>query len=182
MLWNEIKTIYNAMGGGKYMIEEPITQVQHAIQTSLQVKRLGGDEMLQIAGLLHDIGHLIQPVINPTDNVDDSHEIVGTEWLKSRGVDKCITEPIRLHVDAKRYLCNITENYISKLSPASRHTLTLQNGIMSDTEATDFESNPYFKAALILRRADDLGKDISLDSLPSFDSFEKLVNLAIKNE
>ena len=137
--------------------------------------------MLQIAALLHDIGHLVQPIINPSDNINDSHEVVGAEWLKSRGVSKCITEPIRLHVDAKRYLCNIDKNYISKLSSASKHTLTLQNGIMSDTEATDFESNPYFKSALILRKADDIGKDISLDSLPDFDSFEELVKIAIKN-
>lgn len=175
MLWNEIREIYFTRGDQRYMIEEHITQIQHGIQTSLKVKELGGSEALQVAGLLHDIGHLVQDNINPSDNIDDRHEVVGSEWLKSRGFHISVYYPAELHVNAKRYLCARDEKYIDTLSPASKHTLILQSGIMTDEECKKFEKDIYFKDAILIRKADDLGKDIAVDDLPSFDEFESLV-------
>lgn len=174
-MWSEIKSIYRDRGDERYMIGEPITQIQHAIQTSLQIKQMGGNESLQVAGLLHDIGHLVQTYISPSDNVDDMHENIGTEWLKTAGFGPDVYEPARLHVKAKKYMCLRDDDYIQKLSPASRHTLTLQGGIMSEKEADDFENEKYFDDAILVRKGDDLGKNINLDSIPNFDSFKSLV-------
>lgn len=174
-MWAEIASIYRARGGNRYMIEEPITQIQHGIQTALQIKQLGGNESLQVAGLLHDIGHLVQVNINPSDNIDDMHENIGAEWLKVRGFGPNVCEPARLHVKAKKYMCLRDEEYMEKLTPASKHTLTLQGGIMTQKEADEFEQEPYFNDAILVRKSDDLGKNINLENLPDFSSFKPLV-------
>lgn len=174
-MWKEIETLYQVRGGEKYMIEEPITQSQHAIQTALQIKKMGGSESLQVSGLLHDIGHLIDKNIDPSENIDDKHEIKGGNWLKSRGFGPLVYNPIMMHVNAKKYMCCKDQEYISTLSKASKHTLKLQGGIMTNEEASLFEKEKYFKQAIMLRKADDLGKEISLEYLPEFNTFKELV-------
>lgn len=174
-MWQEILSIYKNRGDEKYMIGEPITQIQHAIQTCQYIKKTGGCESLQVAGLLHDIGHLVQTYNNPEDGVDDKHEIIGSQWLKDRGFGPGVYEPIKNHVDSKKYLCAKIDSYIDTLTDASRCTLLLQGGIMSETQMKIFENERYFKESLILREADDSGKNINITELPEFDSFGHLV-------
>lgn len=77
-----------------------------------------------------------------------------------------VTEPLRLHVLAKRYLCAIEPEYLEALSPASRHSLELQGGPCSPEEVAVFERNPYADEAVRLRRWDDVGKIAGLDTPP----------------
>ena len=69
-----------------------------------------------------------------------------------------VSEPVRLHVPAKRYLCATDASYFGMLSPASVHTLKLQGGPMNAQEIERFEQEPHHRAAVRVRRWDDQGK------------------------
>ena len=77
----------------------------------------------------------------PTRGLDGRHEEAGCAWL-ARHFSPSVTEPIRLHVAAKRYLCAVKSGYLAGLSPASRLSLAVQGGPMTAEEVADFESNP----------------------------------------
>ena len=152
------------------MINEPITRVSHAIQTSLAIKEMGGDREMQIAGLLHDIGHLLSRPVEPDSGVDDKHELLGGIWLKQNNFPQRVYKPIIIHVDAKRYLCSKEWGYYENLSKASKTSFKLQGGWMDWSEKEKFESQKFFKEAIMLRKADDMGKkivdyDIEFDEL-----------------
>ncbi len=81
---------------------------------------------------------------------------------------------MRLHVDAKRYLCAAVPGYAAALSPASRYTLTVQGGPMQGPDLAGFEANPYAAAACRVRRWDDAAKDPQMP-VPSFDHFRPVL-------
>ena len=89
--------------------------------------------------------------------IDTRHEHLGCAWL-ARYFPPEVTEPIRLHVPAKRYLCATDPKYIADLSPASQQSLRLQGGPFAAAEVKQFESHPHFRAAVELRRWDELAK------------------------
>jgi predicted HD phosphohydrolase len=125
--------------GGQYGLSD-INQRQHALQAAWLAERLGCPEPLIAASLLHDIGHLVHELgDNPAEaGVDDRHEERGYEFLKTCfGPD--VTEPVRLHVAAKRYLCATEADYFSTLSKDSVLSLSLQGGPMSPAEVAAFE-------------------------------------------
>jgi predicted HD phosphohydrolase len=117
-----------------------------------------GDAMIA-ASLLHDIGHLVHNLgDNPADaGIDDEHELLGHAWLVQHFGPE-VTEPVRLHVAAKRYLCAAEADYFAKLSPDSVKSLSLQGGPMSAEELAAFEAGPYSAAAVQLRRYDEQAK------------------------
>ena len=119
------------------------------------------------AALLHDIGHLLDKEfeIALERSEDRFHENLGEAYLKSHFGPE-VTEPVRMHVDAKRYLCGTDKAYHDKLSPASQHTLRIQGGPMSPEEAEAFISQPYANDAVRLRLWDDLGKDPEMKTEP----------------
>ena len=108
---------------------------------------------------MHDIGHLIHKL--PEDaadhGIDTRHEQLGQAWL-ARYFGPDVTEPIRLHVPAKRYLCATDADYLGQLSPASLHSLKLQGGPLDEAGRKEFEQNPHYREAVALRRWDDLAK------------------------
>jgi predicted HD phosphohydrolase len=183
-VFDKISKIYEERGGERYMIEEPITQTQHAIQTALQVELMGGSKELQVAALLHDIGHLVQydAPLNPSDGKDDKHEVAGAGWLSVNGFGPDVYEPVRWHVAAKRYLCAMKPEYKDDLTPASLKSLELQGGPMSAGDCVKFQNRRNFKEAVMLRSADDRGKSIDVASLPEFSSFRALVLSVIKSK
>jgi predicted HD phosphohydrolase len=69
-----------------------------------------------------------------------------------------VTEPARLHVTAKRYLCAVESGYRAALSPASQLSLDLQGGLLDPAEIAAFEQEPFFADAVLLRRFDDAAK------------------------
>jgi len=155
---DEIIRLFEARGREAYF-GEPVSQAEHALQAAYQAEREGSTDAMVVAALLHDVGHLVHhlPEDIAEQGSDGRHEDAGAAWLVSSfGPD--VTEPIRLHVAAKRYLCAVDPSYRAGLSPASIRSLELQGGEFSDDEAGRFESIPHHRDAVRLRRWDDLAK------------------------
>jgi len=155
---DEIIELYARRGGDVYF-GEPVSQLEHALQTAFQAEQEGASEALIAAALLHDVGHLSHklPEDSADRGVDGRHEQVGAMWL-ARFFPAAVTEPIRLHVAAKRYLCAVDGDYQHGLSAASIRSLALQGGPMSGKEVQEFEASPYAREGARLRRWDDLAK------------------------
>jgi predicted HD phosphohydrolase len=104
-----------------------VSQLQHALQAALQAEQTGGDAALVTAALLHDIGHMVHGLGEDpaADGVDDRHEELGRAYLAAL-FGPAVTEPVRLHVAAKLYLCATEPDYYGKLSPDSVRSLALQ--------------------------------------------------------
>ncbi len=136
-----------------------MTQEEHALQCAELAIAADAPDTLIAAALLHDIGHLLHdlPSDAPERGIDDLHEALGGRWLETRFV-AAVTEPVRLHVDAKRYLCAMEPAYEAALSEPSRVSLALQGGPFTQVEVAAFEENPFWQDALRLRRWDDTGK------------------------
>jgi gamma-butyrobetaine dioxygenase len=96
---------------------------------------------------------------------DDAHEAIGAKFL-ARWFGPEVSEPVRLHVQAKRYLCRVQPDYLDNLSPLSQRTLQIQGGPMTEEEARAFEHLPFFEDAVRLRRWDEAGKEAQMQTLP----------------
>jgi len=144
--------------GGKAYLGEPVSVSEHALQTAHLAQRAGAELPLVAAGLLHDIGHIIRPASNSAAiGIDGRHEEVGADWLSLKFGPE-VTEPVRLHVLAKRYLAAVDPSSNQALSQASVRSLELQGGPMSSPEIAKFEMDPYYRSALQLRYWDDNAK------------------------
>ena len=166
----EILARLEAKGGAMYG-GEAVTQLQHALQCATLARRAGAKPQLVTAALLHDYGHLI--------NADDAaaaakgrdmfHEDIAADYL-AQWFPPDVTEPIRMHVPAKRYLCAVDQSYFDGLSPASVTSLEVQGGVFNKAEAKEFSDRPHAEDAISLRRWDDLAKDVDAqtDTLTSF--------------
>lgn len=146
-------------GGDLIYSGETITLLNHAWQCGRLAEKSGATGALQLASWLHDVGHLWSDFEGcPTlEGSNDLHEVRGADILLPV-FGMAVSEPVRLHVQAKRYLVSTREKYARKLSPDSVRRLHLQGGPMSFTECSAFEAEPFFIDALKLRVWDDLGK------------------------
>jgi phosphonate degradation associated HDIG domain protein len=155
----ELETLYLAKGTARYGLED-ISQLQHALQTAALAEAAHEPPSMILASLLHDVGHMLSKLgENPADEgVDNAHEKIGAGWLKKR-LGPEISEPVRLHVPAKRYLCATEASYTASLATDSIKSLALQGGPMSEREISAFLAEPGAEAAIRLRRYDDLAKD-----------------------
>jgi phosphonate degradation associated HDIG domain protein len=153
-----ITHLFDTLGQRAYS-GEPVTQLEHALQSATLAQRADASDALVAAALLHDIGHLVNDQgETPTERgVDDLHQFHGAHWLKGL-FGKPVLEPIRLHVAAKRYLCAVRPGYLEALSADSLRSLGLQGGPFSATEAEAFGQVPHAAAAVALRLWDDEAK------------------------
>jgi gamma-butyrobetaine dioxygenase len=162
---DEIFDLFARYGTGGY--GEDLSLETHMLQAAAKAEALGAPAPIVVAALLHDIGYFLvegsETSIDEGRNIE--HERLGAAYLQA-AFDRDVTDPIALHVEAKRYLCAVEPGYFAALSEASRRSLTTQGGIMSAAEAAAFESEPGFAAAVILRRCDDDGKDLVLAVKP----------------
>ncbi len=145
--------------GGKMYAGEPVTQLEHALQTAHAAEYAGADAALITAALLHDLGHLINDQgETPTERgIDDVHQYAALPFLRPL-FDDDVLEPIRLHVDAKRYLCATESDYYDALSADSKRSLALQGGRYDASAAAAFAAQPGALRAVALRRWDDAAK------------------------
>ena len=159
------------IGGESLYGGEAITQLEHGLQAARLAEEEGADSNLIVAALLHDIGHLLHdlPDDAPDRGVDDAHEKLGATWLLHR-FPASVLEPVRMHVDSKRYLCATEPGYWDSLSEPSKISLNLQGGPMDEEECAEFRSNPHFDSAVRLRRWDDLAKVVGLET-PGLDHY-----------
>jgi gamma-butyrobetaine dioxygenase len=157
---DEIFGLFARFGQGQY--GEDLSLERHMLQSAAMAEALDAPGHIVVAALLHDIGYFLNPDAEAAmrEGRNFGHESLGAAWL-SQAFGEDVTAPIALHVEAKRYLCAAEAGYFDGLSEASRLSLMTQGGIMSRAEAAAFEKMPAFEAAVILRRCDDRGKDLS---------------------
>jgi gamma-butyrobetaine dioxygenase len=154
-----ITDLFDSEGAADYL-GEPVTQAAHMLQAAGLAERDGAPGPLVAAALLHDVGHFTGTVTGRDlmRGTDNRHSEQGANWL-ARWFGPDVTEPVRLHVDAKRYLCATEPGYLDQLSPASVYTLGVQGGPMAGAELAAFEARPHAAAACRVRRWDDAAKD-----------------------
>jgi [1-hydroxy-2-(trimethylamino)ethyl]phosphonate dioxygenase len=145
-------------GAGRYGLSE-ISQFDHALQTAALAMEESAEGAFVLAALFHDIGHLVPEtdVALAERGVDDRHEVVGARMVAAVFGPE-VASPVRLHVEAKRYLCAREPDYLASLAPDSVQSLILQGGIMMDEEVQTFLALPGARQAIALRRIDDKAK------------------------
>jgi len=170
----DIRHLFDTYGAMAYS-GEPVTQLQHALQTAALAEDAHASEALVGAAFLHDLGHLLnlQGETPSERGIDDLHQYFALPFLRPLFSD-AVLEPIRLHVDAKRCLCAIDAEYFSRLSADSVRSLKLQGGIFSADEAQAFLEKPFARDALSLRRWDDLAKQPDRDT-PALEHYIQLI-------
>ena len=145
---------------------EPVSELAHSLQCAELAREAGADEHLQLACLLHDVGRF---TVDPRDIFDKKDQAIGAQagarghhdvgadliapWVPAR-----VAWLVRMHADAKRYLCATEPTYFDALTSGSRFTLTLQGGVMTAEEAARLARHPWMADAVRLRRWDDLAK------------------------
>jgi predicted HD phosphohydrolase len=139
---------------------ERVSELAHALQCADRAEASGADEELTPACLLHDVGRVAVDQALVFDRVGGARP--GTRGHHELGAD--LIAPyvpprmawlVRMHADAKRYLCATEPGYHATLS---RHTLTLQGGLMSAEEIARHAAHPWMADVLRLRRWDDGAK------------------------
>jgi predicted HD phosphohydrolase len=161
---------------------EDVTIGDHMLQCAALAQAEGAPDALVAAALLHDVGYYLDAA---PDNENETQPARRHDAAAGRALaallPEAAVEPVRLHVDAKRYLCAVEPDYRARLSPASIHTMSLQGGIMDGQAAAAFAALPHAEDACRLRRWDDAGKVRGAD-VPGFAAYrpllERLVALA----
>lgn len=155
---DELFQLLEEQGGSRYGGEQ-ISQLAHALQSGLLAVEAGDPASLVIASLMHDIGHLVGKGDEglAEKGIDARHETSGALVLE-QVFGEAVAAPVRLHVDAKRYLCFAEAGYWDSLSRGSKVSLQVQGGPFNAEEAKAFIEQPYAADAVKLRRYDDLAK------------------------
>ena len=127
-----------------------LSELDHGLQCAYELSIASpDDEELQIAGLVHDIGHQL--------GSDEQHGRIGAERVRPLLGDR-VAGLVEAHVPAKRYLVTTDASYGSVLSSGSVLSLARQGGALTLAEVAEFESRPFAADAVVLRRADDAAK------------------------
>ncbi len=179
-MFDTIEQCFAKHGEKKY--GEFVTQRQHALQCAILASQEGSPSALIAAALLHDIGHMLDHSIGSKNPWEDlAHEVTGAEFL-SQWFPKEVTEPVRLHVIAKRFLTGNDPTYYDTLSRASKHSLDLQGGPMSIEAQRQFLNVPFAKEAIQLRLWDDQAKETDLDLALQLSDFRELLESLANRE
>jgi phosphonate degradation associated HDIG domain protein len=167
---SDIELLFARHGASQYS-GEPVTQLEHALQTAHLAEQSGAGDALVAACLLHDLGHLLQELgETPTlRGIDDTHQYYALPFLRGLFPPE-VVEPIKLHVDAKRYLCHASPTYHDRLSADSKRSLALQGGVFDAAQSAAFLAQSGARDAVLLRQWDDLAKqaDLTTPSLAHF--------------
>jgi gamma-butyrobetaine dioxygenase len=161
-----------ASARGRDYLGEAVTMADHQLQAAALARAAGEPDALVAAALLHDVGHLLPGA------TDEGHGASGATWL-ARWFGEDVTEPVRLHVAAKRYLVATEARYAAELSPASVASLGNQGGPMDDDEVLAFRRHPHAAAAVVLRRLEDAAKDPEAVAPPLARHHDLLVRLVV---
>ena len=180
--------------GARDHLGEPVPIGEHMLQAGALAEAAGAEDALVAAALLHDIGHLLGEASrgglgpppqaarpagsSPRASTDERHGEAGARWL-GQWFGTAVTEPVRLHVPAKRYLCAADADYFGRLSAESVRTLSLQGGPMTAAEVAAFEALPHSRDAVAVRRWDDQAKDPAVTP-PRFAHFAPLLAALVR--
>lgn len=158
---NTIRDMFTSKGQLHY--GENVTQQEHAIQCWSRSWESKSDPEMRVAAFLHDIGHLYYDELH-VDGQDMQHEKLASRLLAEWGFSDKVVRLVDSHVWAKRFLVTNEPYYINRLSTASLSSLMKQGGLMSEDESDYHRGLPYFLDCLQLRRWDDEGKRLDLES------------------
>ena len=167
---DDIEQLFSKHGAQMYS-GEPVTQLEHALQTAWLAKQSDADDELVSACLLHDLGHMLndQGKTPTLRDLDDTHQYFALPFLRGLFPDR-VLEAIRLHVDAKRHLCRVHFDYWAALSADSQRSLELQGGTYSTAQCAHFIAQPGAADAVRLRQWDDRAKQPNLQT-PDLEHF-----------
>ncbi|MEU4085647.1 HD domain-containing protein [Streptomyces aureus] len=136
--------------GGGTSQGDPVDLHDHALQTAALLRRgHPSDKELQVAGLVHDIGHVLRP------GDDAGHAAHAADAVRPL-LGERVSGLVRLHVAAGRYLAAASAGR----GPAPRGPLApaAPGGAMTPGELAAFEHDPLAEDAVTLRQADDAGR------------------------
>jgi phosphonate degradation associated HDIG domain protein len=161
----DIFELYEKHGSSDY-IGEPVSQIEHMSQAAYLAIREGADDEVVLAAFFHDIGHICVADSNAGNSMDGygvkSHEKIGADFLRERGFPERVVRLTESHVHAKRYLTFKYPYYYQALSEASKRTLEFQGGKMTAAEADAFEKDPLFELIILMRKWDEMAKEINV--------------------
>jgi predicted HD phosphohydrolase len=136
--------------GGGTPVGGPVDLHDHALQTAALLRRgRPSDKELQVAGLVHDIGHVLRP------GDDAGHADHAADSVRPL-LGERVSRLVRLHVAAERHLAATSPG--RGPSPLGSLTPTVPGGAMSAIEVAAFELDPLAEDAVTLRQADEAGK------------------------
>jgi predicted HD phosphohydrolase len=140
------------------------SQLDHALQTAALLQAAApGDDELAVAGLVHDLGHLLAGVD------DEAHAAAGAAAVRAV-LGERVAGLVGLHVEAKRYLVASEAAYGRVLAADSVASLARQGGAMSPAECEAFVARRWADDAVVLRRADEGAKVAGL-AVPGLDEW-----------
>ena len=168
---DDIMSLFQTKGSTQYGGEK-VSQLEHALQAAHLAQSEQAPPSMVVAALLHDIVHLMD------DGPEKPHEHLGHGWV-SQHFPAEVSEPVRLHVEAKRYLCATDGSYLQQLSPTSVKSLHVQGGPMTDAELDAFEEEQYYSQAVKLRHWDDQAKVEKL-AVPALDTYRETIASLLK--
>jgi predicted HD phosphohydrolase len=131
---------------------EAVSLLAHSLQCAAILERVvPTDAELHVAGLVHDLGTILEP------GRPDTHAATGATAIEGL-LGPRVAALVALHDAAKRYLVTTEPRYRHRLSDRSRQTLRVQGGLLDPIQRSKLERDPHLEAALTLRRADDAAK------------------------
>ncbi len=129
-----------------------LTILDHGLQCAAHLRASRpADAELQVAGLVHDVGHVLMP------GCADIHGAVGAAFVRPV-LGERVAALVESHVPAKRFLVTVDASYRERLSEGSARTLVGQGEAMTAGELSLFRSSPVFSDSVELRRADEAAK------------------------
>ena len=177
---DDIFDTFRRNGDALYDGGEVVTQSQHALQAAYFSEQQGNSNTLIAAALLHDYGHVMDKFGDSAESdIDGKHEFVGARFLEHHFV-RAVTEPCKLHVAAKRYLCVTEADYFATLSPVSMRSLKLQGGPFTQAQAHAFEQKENYADAVQVRRYDERAKDPFIVT-PDFEHFRPCLEAGLRS-
>jgi predicted HD phosphohydrolase len=131
---------------------EDLDLLAHSLQCAALLEIAApADVELQLAGLVHDVGTLLEP------GHPRAHAPTGAAAVRAL-LGERVAELVAHHDEAKRYLVACDPSYRDRLSARSLATLEAQGGPLTDEEQRSFLRRPESDACLVLRHADDAAK------------------------
>ena len=187
-LFTEIKKIYETNGDEKYMIDEDITQLEHALQAAYIAYEDGASYDLIIGMLLHDIGQILHKnLLGNVDILHKQHADIGYFYLKSKGLPNYVCNIVKYHTLSKVVLCGskyhpaLEPNYFDKLSYASKESYVHQRELFTEEDITDFFSHPNKDDFIRARKYDDAAK-IEDMVVPEFEAYRDMFISIMKKD
>jgi 2-amino-1-hydroxyethylphosphonate dioxygenase (glycine-forming) len=180
---DEVFDLYELHGGEDY-IGEPVSQLEHMSQSAQLAVEQGYDDEVVLAAFFHDIGHIcvMQNASNSMDGYGvKRHEKVGADYLRSKGFPERIAKLVESHVQAKRFLTYKYPEYYNSLSDASKKTLEFQGGRMEKDEADVFEADSLFETSILMRKWDELAKEINVPIIDMNDLKDRARNVLTRS-